>query len=67
MYRVVFIDGFIKKAICMDGKPDRYGIPMTFKTRKAAEKWIAAHSYPGMSFRYELKEIMAAFPGGKTL
>ena len=45
------------RPICTDGKPDLYGTPKNFETRKAAQAWIDKHSYAGMSIKYEIKQI----------
>lgn len=55
MYIIVRIDGVAKRAICTNGKPDWYGTPKLFKTKKAAQEWINDHSYGGMSFKYEIE------------
>lgn len=57
MYNVIEIDGIIRTCICKNNKADKYGEPKEFKTKADAEKWIKKHSYKGMSFRYEIKEV----------
>ena len=39
------------------GKADKYGDAKLFNTRKAAERWINNHSYKGMTFHYEIREV----------
>jgi len=63
MYRVVYYPDknvvnprFPPQPICTDGKPNLYGTPKDFKTKKAAQEWIDKNSYPGMSIKYEIRE-----------
>ena len=56
MFHVCEVDGFIRSAIDVKGKPNKYGTPKEFKTKAEAEKWIKNHSYKGMSFKYEIYE-----------
>ena len=58
VYRVVEVDGFIRSCIDVTGKPNKYGKPKIFSTRKSAEEWIKKRSYKGMSFHYEIVEDM---------
>lgn len=55
-FRIVMVDGWYKAVICKNDKPDKYGTPKDFKTRKEAEEWIKKNSYKGMSFKYEIIE-----------
>lgn len=57
MFCVVEVDGFIRSCIDEKGKPNKYGKPKLFKTKKEAEKWIERSSYPGMSWKYEIEEM----------
>ena len=57
MYKVVEIDGIWVACVCKNNKADKYGDPKLFETYKDAEKWINKHSYKGMSFRYEIREV----------
>ena len=54
MYHICRVDGFIRAAIDVNGKPNKYGAPKKFETKEEAEKWIKKHSYSGMSWRYEI-------------
>ena len=56
MFHVCMIDGFIRSAIDVKGKPNKYGKPKDFKTKEDAEKWIKENSYKGMSWKYEIYE-----------
>lgn len=57
MYYVIEVDGFMRSCIDTQGRPNKYGTPKVFRSRKAAQHWIDAHSYKGMSFHYEIKEV----------
>lgn len=57
MYKVVKVKGWVRQQICTDGKPDKYGDPKLFRTRREAQKWVSEKSYKGMSFRYEIHRI----------
>lgn len=50
------VDGFIRSAIDIKGKPNKYGKPKDFSTKEEAEKWIKKHSYNSMSYKYEIYE-----------
>ena len=56
-FKIVEVDGFIRAAICKNGKADKYGEPKLFKTYREAQKWIDKHSYVGMSFKYVIVEV----------
>lgn len=56
IYKVVYVDGNYRAAICLNNKPDKYGQPKIF-TKEDAEKWIQRHTYKGMSFKYVIKEV----------
>ena len=56
MFHVCMIDGFLRSAIDVKGKPNKYGKPKDFKTKEDAEKWIKEKSYNGMSWKYEIYE-----------
>ena len=56
MFHVRMVDGFIRSAIDIKGKPNKYGKPKDFNTKAEAEKWIKKHSYNGMSCKYEIYE-----------
>lgn len=53
-YIIVEVDGFIRSAIDTKGKPNKYGTPKEFKTRKDAQAWIDKKTYVGMSWHYEI-------------
>lgn len=57
MYKVVKVEGWVRQQICTDGKPDKYGDPKLFRTRREAQKWASENSYKGMSFRYEVHRV----------
>lgn len=57
MFYIVEVDGHVRQIIDTKGKANKYGEPKLFKSRKDAEAWILKHSYKGMSFHYEIKEI----------
>jgi len=57
MFLVVEVDGIMRAYICKNNKPDKYGIPKNFETKKDAQSWIDRHSYKGMSLKYEIVEI----------
>ena len=65
-YIVVEVDGHLRSAIDEKGKPNKYGRPKLFKTRKDAEKWVERKSYPGMSWRYEIVPSEYEGTGGFT-
>ena len=54
MFHVCMVDGFVRSAIDVKGKPNKYGKPKDFETKEEAEKWIKKHSYNGMSWKYEI-------------
>ena len=54
MYHICIVDGIIRTAIDVKGKPNKYGAPKKFETKEDAEKWISKHTYKGMSWRYEI-------------
>lgn len=56
-FKIVEVDGFMRTAICKDGKANKYGEPKLFKTLREAQNWIDKHSYVGMSFKYEIVEV----------
>ena len=56
MFHVCMVDGFLRSAIDVKGKPNKYGKPKDFETKEEAEKWIKKHSYNGMSWKYEIYE-----------
>ena len=56
MFHVRMVDGFIRSAIDIKGKPNKYGKPKDFSTKEEAEKWIKKHSYNSMSYKYEIYE-----------
>lgn len=56
-YIIIENDGIMLSIINTKGKADRYGDAKLFNTRKSAEKWIDIHSYKGMSFQYEIREV----------
>ena len=58
MYIVVWVDGYYRAAVNTKGKPDKYGTPKKFKRELDAENWIAKHNYSGMSFHYEVQEVI---------
>lgn len=51
------VDGMIRALIDVKGKPNQYGIPKVFETKDAAELWIKKHTYKGMSWKYEIREV----------
>ena len=55
MFHVRKVDGFIRLAIDVKGKPNMYGKPKDFNTKAEAEKWIK-NSYNGMPWKYEIYE-----------
>lgn len=57
MYKVVKVDGWQRQQIDTTGKPNRYGKPKLFNTKKDANKWIEKESYRGMSYKYEIVEV----------
>ena len=57
MYHVCMVDGIIRALIDVKGKPNSYGIPKVFETKAAAELWINKHTYKGMSWKYEIREV----------
>ena len=57
MFKVVFVDGIYRAQIDIKNTPNKYGVCKKFKTRDDAQRWIDRHSYRGMSFTYEIKEI----------
>lgn len=56
-YIIIEVDGILRSIINNKGKADKYGDAKLFNTRKAAEKWIDNHSYKGMTFHYEIREV----------
>ena len=56
MFHVCMVDGYIRTAIDVKGKPDKYGKPKNFETKADAELWIKKHTYKGMSWKYEIYE-----------
>lgn len=57
MFKVVYVDGVYRAAIDKKNTVNKYGDPRLWKTRKEAQNWIDKHSYKGMSFYYEIKEV----------
>lgn len=56
-YIIIEDDGIMRVIINTKGKADKYGDAKLFNTKKSAEKWIDVHSYKGMSFHYEIREV----------
>ena len=56
-YIIIEVDGIMRTIIDNKGKANKYGDAKLFNTRKSAEKWIDVHSYKGMSFHYEIREV----------
>lgn len=56
-YIIIEVDGKLRSPINKKGKADRYSDPKTFDTVKECNTWILKHSYTGMSFHFEIKEI----------
>lgn len=56
-YGVLQVDGKIRAWVGANGKSDRYTKPKYFDSYKKAATWCTNHSYKGMSFHYEVKEI----------
>ena len=56
-YYVVEIDMGIPYPINEKGQPDKYSDPKKFRFREQAIKWIDRHSYKGMSWHYEIREV----------
>ena len=50
------VDGKVRTAIDVKGKPNMYGKPKDFETKAKAEEWIKKHTYKGMSWKYEIYE-----------
>ena len=50
------VDGIVRTAIDVKGKPNAYGKPKDFETKAKAEEWIKKHTYKGMSWKYEIYE-----------
>lgn len=57
MFKVVYVDGIYRAAIDKKNMVNKYGEPRLWKTREEAQHWIDKHSYKGMSFHYEIKEV----------
>ena len=57
-YKVVEVDSFFRAHIDIKGKSNEYGEPKLFNTRKEAENWVKKHSYKGMSFGYDIMEVV---------
>lgn len=54
MYKVVIVDGWLRVQIDVSGKPNKYGKPKTFLTRREAQNYINKRSYQGMRWKYEI-------------
>lgn len=59
MYHICMVDGIFRALIDVKGEPNQYGIPKVFETKDAAESWIKKNSYKGMSWRYEIREVIS--------
>lgn len=57
MFKVVYVDGIYRAHIDNKNSVNKYGEPRLWATYEEAEKWILAHSYKGMSFKYEIMEV----------
>lgn len=57
MYKIVYVDGVYHAAIDKKNRINKYGDPRLWSTREEAQHWIDKHSYKGMSFHYEIKEV----------
>lgn len=57
MFKVVYVDGIYRAAIDKTNRINKYGEPCLWKTREEAQHWIDRHSYKGMSFHFEIKEV----------
>ena len=57
MFKIIYVDGIYRASIDKKNTINKYGEPRLWKTREEAEHWIERHSYKGMSFRYEIKEV----------
>lgn len=55
-YIILEVDNGIRTPISVTNKPDRYGVPRLFGTKKAAQNWINKRIYKGMSYHYEIIE-----------
>ena len=53
-YIIIEVDNGIRSPISVTNKPDRYGVPRIFGTKKAAQNWIDKRTYKGMSYHYEI-------------
>ena len=57
MFKIIYVDGIYRASIDKKNNINKYGDPRLWKTRDEAEHWIERHSYKGMSFHYEIKEV----------
>ena len=61
MFKIIYVDGIYRACIDKKNTVNKYGEPRLWKTREEAKHWIEAHSYKGMSFNYEIKEVKDEF------
>lgn len=57
-YYIIEHDGRLHWPIGTDGKANPYSTLKIFESFEAAEKWIDAHTYKGMSVQYEIYPIV---------
>lgn len=57
MYKIIEVDNGIRSQIDTKGKPNKYGDPKLFKSKKDAQKWIDRRTYKGMTWHYEIQEV----------
>lgn len=57
MYYIVVINygNGNREALCKGNEFSKYLEPRRFATKKDAKRWVERHSYPYMSFSYEIE------------